>query len=81
MAVEFQKLPVEGGEEPGFCFRGIAQPVALPRPNEECLLGQIARVVLVSRQAVAEPVKWFVIAVDQQIKFRMRHVLLLFPSG
>jgi len=49
-----QESPVQGREEPGFCFRLVAQLMAFGGPNIECVLGQIPGICLSSRQAERE---------------------------
>jgi len=63
---------VQGGEQPGFHFIGVAQLMALGGPYVKCLLRQIARIRLRSRQAEGKLVEWLIETSHQAFKIPSR---------
>src|SRR5690349_24612226 len=65
----FEKLVIQGCEQPGFDLRPVAKLMALPRPRVKGLLGQVARVVLVSGQAEGELIQRGIVLIHKEFKF------------
>ena len=68
-----QEFPVQGCKQPRLDLVAIAQLVAFGRPDIECLLREITRVVLRASQAEGESVKRFIVLGHDQFKFIGRH--------